>query len=201
MLKFEGQKFEERHDLLSIPFDKSHGVETVNCHASYLSPKLEIRHRPEINGKGIFARQPIQANELLCRFGGIVVSRRKLALVPMEFRQKSLQIDNERYLMSIRLDDPPDYVNHSCLPNAGFSQATWLHAMRAIQANEEICFDYAMSDSTAYDEFTCRCGAPCCRGRITGDDWRQTELQLRYWRWFSPYLKRRIAREKAKPVK
>ncbi|MCX6526609.1 MAG: hypothetical protein NTU52_01275, partial [Actinobacteria bacterium] len=32
-----------------------------------------------------------------------------------------------------------------------------------------------------------------CRGEITGDDWRQKNLQKRYRGYFSPYLSRRIA--------
>jgi hypothetical protein len=64
--------------------------------------------------------------------------------------------------------------------------------MRNIAQGEEICFDYAMSDGSPYDEFDCACDAPNCRGRITGEDWRRPELQRKYANWFSPYLRRRI---------
>jgi uncharacterized protein len=39
----------------------------------------------------------------------------------------------------------------------------------------------------------CSCGTPSCRGTITGDDWRDPELQRRYGAWFSRYLADRIA--------
>jgi len=40
----------------------------------------------------------------------------------------------------------------------------------------------------------CRCGSPLCRGVITGDDWRRTDLQARYRGHFSPFIDARIAR-------
>ena len=67
-----------------------------------------------------------------------------------------------------------------------------LRAMRAIAPGEEICYDYAMSDGSPYDEFECTCGTPDCRRQITGEDWRRPDLQKKYAGWFSTYLQRRI---------
>ena len=67
-----------------------------------------------------------------------------------------------------------------------------LVAMRDIAPGEEVCFDYAMSDGSDYDEFDCACGASRCRGRIQGTDWMNPELIARYDGYFSPYLRRRI---------
>ena len=64
--------------------------------------------------------------------------------------------------------------------------------MRDIAVGEEVCYDYAMSDGSHYDEFDCGCGSPNCRRQITGDDWRSPVLQSKYHGWFSPYLQRRI---------
>ena len=90
--------------------------------------------------------------------------------------------------------EPADYVNHSCEPNLGLRGQISLVALRDIQANEEVCFDYAMTDSTPYDEFECHCGLPTCRGTITGNDWKRPELWAKYAGYFSPYLQRRIDR-------
>jgi hypothetical protein len=65
-------------------------------------------------------------------------------------------------------------------------------AMRTVTAGEELCFDYAMTDSDDYDEFECRCEMPGCRGVVRGTDWKRPELQERYASWFSSYLARRI---------
>ena len=76
------------------------------------------------------------------------------------------------------------------------SNSITLVALHDIQPNEEVCFDYAMTDSTPYDEFACGCGASICRGMVTGDDWKLPNLQTRYDGFFSPYLQRRINRLK-----
>jgi uncharacterized protein len=68
-----------------------------------------------------------------------------------------------------------------------------LIALRDIVAGEEVCYDYAMSDGSNIDEFPCQCGAPNCRGTITGRDWMNPVLQQAYAGHFSPYLSWRIA--------
>ncbi|WP_345325886.1 SET domain-containing protein [Candidatus Villigracilis proximus] len=65
-----------------------------------------------------------------------------------------------------------DYVNHSCNPNAGLSGQIGLVAMRDIEIGEEVCFDYAMSDTMPYDEFNCGCGAYMPR-TVGGNDWQK----------------------------
>ena len=84
-------------------------------------------------------------------------------------------------------------LNHSCEPSCGLVGATILVARRDIEVGEELTFDYATCDSSDYDEFTCLCAEPSCRGVVTGLDWTKPELQATYAGWFSPYLARRIA--------
>ena len=107
-------------------------------------------------------------------------------------RSYSIQIEGDLYLVSPAQPDPGDYVNHSCHPNTGLSGQVALVATRAIHPGEEICYDYAMSDGSDYDELDCVCGATLCRGRVTGNDWRLADLQRRYAGYFSPYIQRRI---------
>ena len=157
---------------------------------AYLSPKLEGR---EISPgyRGVFATQPVQAGELLVMWGGVVVTDEEFERLDPLHQHLSIQVEEFLYLTSLA-DEPPDWVNHSCDPNAGLSGQIGLAALRAIQPGEQVCFDYAMSDSSDYDEFDCQCGSPRCRGHITGNDWRIPELQARYAGYFSPYLQRRI---------
>jgi hypothetical protein len=42
----------------------------------------------------------------------------------------------------------------------------------------------------------CACGSPLCRRRVTGNDWRRTDLQQRHAGHFSPFINARIARER-----
>jgi len=103
-----------------------------------------------------------------------------------------IQVEEGIYLIPTRTGDPGDYFNHSCNPNAGMNGQICLVAMHDIKKDDEICFDYAMSDSSDYDEFECHCGAPNCRKHVTGNDWKISALQQRYKGYFVPYLQRRI---------
>ena len=72
-------------------------------------------------------------------------------------------------------------------------RAPWQPSTAQPSPGEELCFDYAMTDSDDYDTFKCGCGSARCRGEITGDDWKQPELRDRYAGWYSTYLARRLS--------
>jgi hypothetical protein len=135
----------------------------------------------------------IGKGELLVVWSGTLVDRSELETLPPAVRKHSLQVEEDHYLVSLTDCEPADYVNHSCAPNTGLSGQITLVALRDIAAGEEITYDYAMSDGSSYDEFACDCGAPECRHRVTGEDWRRLSLWDRYDRHFSPYLQRRAA--------
>ena len=157
-----------------------------------LSHKAEGRAAPG-RGEGLFAREAIACGEPIVEWTGRALSLAQWQRVPQRIRENSVQIGDDAYLVPDVLV-AGDHVNHSCEPNAGLRGDRTIVAMRDIAAGEEITYDYAMSDGSPYDEFVCCCGAPACRGNVTGDDWRRPELQERYRGWFSPYLAARIRR-------
>ena len=139
----------------------------------------------------MFALAPVAQGELLVAWGGVVLTAEQLPLVAGDLAYLGVQIEEDLYLWPPEAG-PADWVNHSCNPNAGLDGQCVLRAMRDIAVGEEICFDYAMTDSSPYDEFDCLCGAANCRGRITGRDWQIPALQTAYAGYFAPYLARRI---------
>jgi len=158
----------------------------------WLSPKAQARPAGG-KGWGSFAIEPIGKGEVVVGFGGFMVTREVLAAMPAERQHRSIQVSEDLYLVTSETPEPGDLVNHSCEPNCGLLGGTLLAAMRDIEVGEELSFDYAMCDASDYDEFTCLCGEPTCRGTVTGSDWRDPVLQAKYHGWFSPYLVRRIA--------
>ena len=142
----------------------------------------------------MFAREKVRANDVLVVWGGEVVTGKVLQSMSDDKHRLSIQIEEDLYLVTAN-EGPADWVNHSCSPNAGLLGQVVLVALRDIRVDEEICFDYATSDGSSYDEFECGCGAKTCRHHVTGDDWKLPELQARYAGHFSPYLQRRIDAE------
>jgi uncharacterized protein len=157
--------------------------------SSYLSPKIQAY--PKANGNGIFAEEPLKRGELLAVFGGVVYEWDTFVTLPEQERSLCIQVEENLFLVPRPIGEG-DYVNHSCNPNAGLSGQIALVAMRDIQPGEEVCFDYAMSDTMPYDEFDCECGAPNCRKHITGHDWKLKVLQKRYAGYFAPHVQRKI---------
>lgn len=160
---------------------------------SWLSPALEARAVGDRGGYGVFARQPVRQGALLLAWGGRVVDQATLLALPEDAQCMSLQIEDDLFLISTDQIDPADYINHSCNPNAGMSSATTVVALHDIAAGDEVCYDYAMTDSSPINRFLCACGSALCRERIAPEDWCLPELWRRYGNAFSPYLLRRIA--------
>jgi uncharacterized protein len=159
----------------------------------YASPRLVGRRCAEKGGRGVYASAAIRRGELLVVFAGSAVGASEIPQLAADQRRLLLQVEEELYLLS-EVEGWADWVNHCCEPNAGLRGQVSLVAMRDIEAGEEICYDYAMSDGSGYDDFDCCCGAVSCRHRVTGEDWMKEDLWDRYRGHFSPYLAERIER-------
>ena len=159
---------------------------------AYLTEKCEVRNRDVAGGHAVYALSVIEPGELIGVWSGRIIARDDLDSLPEAIRHHTVQIEEELFLASVRADEPPDFINHSCEPNAGLDGQIAIVALRRILAGEEVTIDYAMCDGSPYDEFDCACGAATCREKVTGDDWRNPDLWERYEGHFSPYLQRRI---------
>lgn len=159
---------------------------------AYLTDKCEVQNRDVTGGKAVFARDVIEPGELIGVWSGRIVTADELDELPADIRRHTVQVEEGLYLASLSPDEAPDFINHSCEPNAGLDGQVALVALHRILPGEEVTIDYAMCDGSPYDEFDCACGSALCRGRVTGEDWRDPALWQRYAGHFSPYLARRI---------
>lgn len=60
-------------------------------------------------------------------------------------------------------------LNHSCEPNCGGSEFWFEIALRDIEEGEQLTNDYATLYMHPGESFSCRCGAPRCRGRASSE--------------------------------
>jgi SET domain-containing protein len=136
--------------------------------------KLVVRNGT--HGRGVFTEELIPASSLIIRFSGPFLRYNQTTASTY-----ALQIGPDLYIgASGGLDD---FINHSCDPNAGLQitgTTADLHAIRDIQAGEEIFFDY--STTLDEDDFTmsCLCGAPSCRRTIRDGKYLPEEVWRRY---------------------
>jgi hypothetical protein len=154
----------------------------------WLSPKVEIR-ASSIQGLGLFATAPIVANEVVVRLGGAVIDDAALASLTAPY--SSVVLDDNAHLL-IDPAHPVRYGNHGCDPNLWMEGTLAVAARRLIVDGEELTIDYATQTGTEAWRMPCRCGAPICRGEITGADWRLPHLQAAYGDHWTPLLLRRM---------
>jgi uncharacterized protein len=162
---------------------------------SYRSLKTQVRES-KIHGRGLFATTDIAKNEIVAVKGGHIISREELREITPRLGPVEIQIDDHLFIAPVTEEERESsmlYSNHSCDANIGIRGEITFVAMRDIRAGEELTHDWAMTDDDDDYAVECKCGAPNCRGRLTGKDWQRPELQKRYAGYFSAYLARRIA--------
>jgi len=166
----------------------------MDAHAlSYLSPRAAVRLSP-IHGRGLFATEEFRPGEIVCVKGGHIFTRATLGQVAPVLGPAEIQIAEDLFIGPINSEEREGcmiFSNHSCEPNIGVQGQIVFVALREIAAGEELTHDWATTDDDDYT-LACRCGAPACRGIITGKDWQREDLQRKYRGLFSWYLQRKI---------
>lgn len=162
---------------------------------SWISPKIEVRDSP-FHGKGLFAKLPLNKNEVVVIWGGNFVNEIE-ARKAKQHGKAIQQIDDNLWDVFNYLtknDDPSYNHNHSCDPNTWMNDEVTIAARRKINPEEELTVDYAMFvlDSNYKMPGECKCGTSLCRHNITGKDWQLPTLQRRYKNHFNPFLNRLI---------
>jgi uncharacterized protein len=163
---------------------------------SYISPKATVKESP-IQGRGLFALEPIKKGEIVCIKGGYIFDRQTLREVEKRLGASEIPIAEDFFIGPLGADEREGsmiFSNHSCDPNIGVQGQIIFVAMREIEAGEEMTHDWATTDDDTY-EMECKCGAQDCRKVITGQDWRRKDLQEKYRDYLSWYLQEKIKRE------
>lgn len=160
---------------------------------SYISPKATIKESP-IQGRGLFAVEPIKRAEIVCVKGGHIFNRETLRQIAGTLGPAEIQIAEDLFIGPLNAEEREGsmiFSNHSCEPNIGVQGQIVFVALRDIEAGEELTHDWATTDDDTY-EMECKCGAPSCRKMITGQDWRRRDLQEKYAGYISWHLLQKI---------
>jgi SET domain-containing protein len=154
--------------------------------------KTDAFHSP-IHGVGVIANEQIAQGEVVMVYGGIIVPRNEIQQYRSVCGHVGIQLSDDFFMV------PPSHeeleaqgvINHSCKPNVGFRSQVEVVAMHDIKKGEEVFLDYACLE-TDFEPFDCKCGSEMCRKKVTQDDWRLPELQQRYGKYFSPYIRIKV---------
>lgn len=108
-------------------------------------------------GQGVLVLRDFSQGSVLFRMNGTLTT---------EMTLHSLQM-----APGLHLDDPyiAGKVLHSCEPNSWLDVETRIYfATRDIVAGELLTMDYEETEDVLFRPFNCCCGAPGCRGTISG---------------------------------
>ena len=132
-----------------------------------------VRGANGIAGFGIYATVDLKRGDILFRgeerAARLATRSHILESWPAEqvevFRQYATVVGNGVFMLWD--EDPREWApqNHSCNPNTAFCGLN-LIALADIRRGEELTLDYATLENPEATAFSCRCGAPNCRGTI-----------------------------------
>jgi uncharacterized protein len=164
------------------------GASAVRCagtdyHRSMGVPvrRIAVRRSP-IHGRGVFATRPIARGERVLEYRG--------ARIPLA-EALGRDTPGHTFLFTVNAHWAIDgavrgnsarWINHGCAPNCEATvhvdiggderrDRVFIAALRKIRAGEELTFDYRIvlpvrHTAARAREWSCRCGAPRCRGTM-----------------------------------
>src|ERR1700742_2785678 len=141
-------------------------------------PPIEVRNS-SVHGRGVFAARRIEKGERIVEYLGERVSHdeadRRYASKAENDSHTFLFIVDSKTVIDAGVDgNDARFFNHSCDPNCESvveKRRVYIEAIRAIEAGEEMTYDYQIykeeGDPENIDEvFACRCGFANCRGTM-----------------------------------
>ena len=161
----------------------------------WITPKAKCQ-KSKIEGLGTIALKSISKGEIVGVLGGIVIPIARIIKYQRKFGHIGIQINEKFFICPSSRKEliKTGVFNHSCEPNIGYLDSNTFIAIRNIKKGEELCLDYAFSE-TKFRSFKCNCSKSNCRKIIKPDDWKIKEIRSKYKNYFSPYLKYKITKK------
>ena len=122
-------------------------------------PKTQFTIKRTSTGLGFFTLVPIPNDKRIIEYIGLILTKEEADKNSGKYLMK---LDEEYFIDGSPCSNKARYINHSCEPNARAYRAgirVWIWSIRAIQAGEEITYDYGKK---YFDDFIkpvgCKCG-------------------------------------------
>ncbi len=144
--------------------------------------------KSKIQGKGLFASEPIHCGEIIQRINGPIVRTRPKNAREAKMIMNWIGIGKETWINTS--GTPFRCINHSCEPNAAIIGTKTVIAIKDIRENEEIVIDYSMTDGDPFWSMKCFCGEKSCRKTISSIVSVPAEIFMRHM----PHIPRNFQR-------
>lgn len=158
----------------------------------WVTPKAKAT-KSAIDKLGVIAIKNISKEESVAVLGGVIVPKNELEEYHKSMGDVGIQVNDDFFIVPTTRNELEEtgVFNHSCEPNIGLIDSITFVAIKNIKKGEELVLDYAFCESFC-QAFKCGCGSPQCRKIVTPNDWKIPQLQKKYRKYFSPYLKEKF---------
>jgi len=152
--------------------------------------KVEVRRSP-IQGRGVFATRDLREGERILEYTGkLITSDEADSQAADESMRRHhtflFAVDDDWVIDGADGGNEARYINHSCDPNCESvveGRRVFIHAVRDIEAGEELLYDYwyVVDDGYGMEElrrlYPCRCRSARCRGTLARPPRRRRSLR------------------------
>jgi len=153
--------------------------------------KRFVVRRSLTHGRGLFARKPIAAGELILEYRGELITAdeanaRASNKEDDPFHTFFFGLSDGRLIDGSVQGNSARWINHSCEPNCESEEGegrVFIRALRALLPGEELSIDYALYlgmrvTAARRREYACYCGSPQCRQTMLALRQAARKLQL-----------------------
>jgi len=142
--------------------------------------KLYKVKKSNIDKRGLYASKNIKSGTKIIEYIGKLISKKETETNPKFDNKKDIYLFN----LNAKYDLDGDYdwntarlINHSCNPNCevdGKGLKLWITAIKDINKDKELSYDYGFGYDGDYKQFPCKCRSQNCVGYIVreGSRWR-----------------------------
>lgn len=165
----------QRRLLTSIGFETDSDLLKFN-QLKFRKKQLKFA-KSKIHDWGLFALQPIAADEMVIEYVGQMVRPVMADLRERKYEEIGIgssylfRVDLETIIDATKCGNLARFINHSCNPNCYAKVITVegqkkivIYSKQPINVNEEITYDYKFPIED--QKIPCLCGAPQCRGTL-----------------------------------
>ncbi|KAG5360388.1 Histone-lysine N-methyltransferase, H3 lysine-4 specific [Yarrowia sp. B02] len=135
--------------------------------------------RSAIHNWGLYAIEPIAANEMIIEYVGEVVRQEIADLREARYMRSGIgssylfRVDESTVVDATKRGGIARFINHCCTPSCTAKiikvegqKRIVIYASRDIAANEELTYDYKFEKEIGEERIPCLCGAPGCKGYL-----------------------------------
>ncbi|KAI7868062.1 SET domain-containing protein, partial [Spinellus fusiger] len=128
-----------------------------------------------IHDWGMFAEEPIKANDMVIEYVGEVIRSEVAEKREKQYERSGIgssylfRIDEDTVIDATKKGNVARFINHCCTPNCVTKIVTVdkkkrivIYAKRDIMPGEEITYDYKFPIEA--EKIPCHCGSPQCKG-------------------------------------